>query len=90
MRTRTYAISVDGHKIDVIELTEAQYSTQRARDDVRRYMAEKHGISTWGLRLVEINRPYIVYTDMETGITTRKYVTGEVYENGILKGEKET
>lgn len=85
MKTRTYAVSVDGEKVDVIELTEAQYTTQRARDDVRRSMAEKHGISVWGLRLVEINRPYIMWTDMQTGITTRKYVSGEIYENGVLK-----
>lgn len=87
MRTKNYAVSVDGNKIDIIELTEDQYSTQYARDAVRRSIAEKHGIGTWGLRLVEINRPYIFWTDMETGKTTRKYVTGEIYENGVLKNE---
>lgn len=71
---RYYSVRVDGHEIEAIELKPGQYETQAARDRVRFKIAERYGISTWGMRLQEINRPYILYTDMETGKTHKKEI----------------
>lgn len=71
-KVRYYSVRVDGHEIEAIELKPHQYETQAGRDRVRYEIAERHGISTWGMRLQEIGRPYIVYTDMETGKQIRK------------------
>ena len=71
---RFYSVRVDGFEIEAIELLPHEYQTQVARDAIRRKVAEKHGISTWGLRLQEIGRPYIIYTDMQTGKQIRKEI----------------
>tara|TARA_A100000172_G_scaffold74080_1_gene55919 strand:+ start:64 stop:291 length:228 start_codon:yes stop_codon:yes gene_type:complete len=74
MKNRIYKITCDGHDTDIVELTHEQYKDQNGRDKVRKEYAEKHNISALGVRLVEIGRKYIMYTDMETGISHRKYV----------------
>lgn len=71
---RYYSVRVDGHEIEALDLQPEQYKTQAGRDAVRQQVAERHGIGTWGLRLQEIGRPYIVYTDMETGKQIRKEI----------------
>lgn len=78
MTARTYKITCDGHDTDIVELKPEQYKTQSGRDEVRREYAERHSISTWGVRLVETGRDYIMWTDMDTGITKRKYINGNI------------
>lgn len=75
MNIRIYKIRVDDADVDIVELTHEQYSTQAGRDKVRSDFVERNGLaSTWGVRLIETGRNYIMWTDMDTGETHRKYV----------------
>ena len=78
MSVRTYKITCDGYEVEIVHLRPEQYETQHGRDQVRKEYAERHAIGTWGVRLTEIGRKYIVWTDMETGVTSRKYVDGTI------------
>jgi hypothetical protein len=75
---RIYKITCDGHDTDIVELEPEQYKDQSGRDKVRKEYAERHGISVWGVRLIEIGRKYIMWTDMKTGISHRKYLNGSI------------
>ena len=74
-KARIYKITCDDFDVDIVKLSHDQYSTQVGRDAVRRDYAQKNGIKTWGVRLTEIGRNYIVWTDMLTGKTHRKYLS---------------
>jgi len=68
-KDRAYSVRVDGEEIGKITLCFEDYKDQPARDKIRQMIADHHGISTWGMRLQQIDCPYVLYTDMKTGKT---------------------